>query len=213
MVVAVWAAGTGTLSVADTAGNTWIPLHAATTVNSTFHGRSFYAIANGSSSTTITLTSTAGGNLLIILYDEFSGIDTVNPISATNIATANPGTNPTVTVTPTDDNCAIYAACFDATGVTAVGAGYTLGVQDANPGDWTEFQILTGGNGVGKAANFTAASGAYLNMGAAFAPPGVTPLTVTASDTMSFSDAFADTLAAGSLDTVSLTMQWQIIVN
>jgi hypothetical protein len=133
---------------------------------------SFGAIAPGTSATTFTATFGTGAicnSYYDYAVDEFSGNDATG--GATTFDAHNQATGSgscSVNVTPANGSDAIWGACEDTT--TAVGSGYTKGQDDAG-GDWTEYKILSGGNGVAQTVNFTG-SGAYVALGVSIKPAG-----------------------------------------
>lgn len=170
-----------TLSIADTAGNTWNVLNAKTTQVGSGCFQSWWAVANGSGATTVTHTIAGATDVFRnILIDVYSGNDTVSPVSSQNTASGASG-SPSGTVTPSDANCLIWGAANDS--ITAVGSGYTKGADDTAQ-DWSEYKEISGGSGSAQTVNFTGTSGAWmLHMGAfkpaggaATAPPGMLTL-------------------------------------
>lgn len=156
---------TQTLSIADTAGNSWNILNPRTAdVPNSSEMQSWWALANGTSSTVITVTCSGTNTFRSILFDEFSGTDLTTPVNGHNEGIGT-GT-PSKAVTPSVDNCAMWGASADS--VTAVAASYTKGGDDANQ-DWSEWRILTGGNGVSQTVSFTG-SGNWVMLAAAFQP-------------------------------------------
>lgn len=154
---------TENLSVADTAGNTWTTVESKTT-QSTSIMQSWYAVANASSSTTITVSvDGTAENFMFIMIDEFAG-QSIRPID--NHAKATGSGTPTVNITPVLNNCGLWVPCNDSN--TAVGAGFTLGCDDANQ-DLSEWQILSGGAGSPQTCNFTG-SGNFIIFSTSIAP-------------------------------------------
>lgn len=158
---------TATLAIADTAGNTWNVLNAKTTQAGSGAFQSWWAIANGTGATTITHTiAGATGVFRNILIDIFSGNATTSPVSNQNTAGAASGA-PSGTVTPNDPDCLVWGVANDS--ITAVGAGYAKGADDA-VSDWSEYQELSGGSGVATTVNFSGTSGAWIMHMGAFKP-------------------------------------------
>jgi hypothetical protein len=107
--------------------------------------------------------------------DEFTGNDTTGgstTFDAFNSASSGASGNPTVIVIPANNNDALWGGTYDS--VTAVGANFNVGVNDAN-GDWTEFQILTGGRGTPQTVNFAGSAGGYTIFGVSIKPSGEAP--------------------------------------
>lgn len=153
---------TSTLSISDTAGNVWTTVEAKTTAGTSIM-QSWYAVANGSSSTTVTYAFTNQENFSFLLLDEFAG-QSIRPID--NHAKATGSGTPTVSITPVLNNCGLWVPCNDSN--TAVGAGFTLGADDANQ-DLSEWQILSGGGGSPQTCNFTG-SGNFIIFSTSIAP-------------------------------------------
>lgn len=161
-----------TFTIADTAGNSWSTVNAKITQASAGASQSWWAISNGTGATTVTVTITGGsGGFCILLVDVFAGTDTTAPISAANTAIGATG-SPTGSVTPVDNDCAIWAAAVDS--VTAVGtiggSAATKGADDTQ-GDWSIYRVLTGNTGVSQTCAPTGSSGTYMLHMAAIRPP------------------------------------------
>ncbi len=130
------------------------------------------AYAPSTSSSTLTVTFNKNCTWLNVFVAEFSGMDTSTPIDVT--ATSNSSGTPTVSITPTVDNDAIWVACDD--DITGVGSGYTQSSTDGQ-GDMAEYKILTGGAGVAQHPTFVG-SGAYGCVAMAIKPPSAAPASV-----------------------------------
>jgi hypothetical protein len=191
-------------TISDTAGNTWNvcnPLNQDATNSGA--SLSWWAVANGTGSTTVTVQSNAPSQFCSMFLEEFTGNHPSAPLNAQVVSPDGAsGTPISPTIAPTVDNCLIWAACWD--NITAVGniggSAATKGGDDASA-DWTEFRVLVGGGGVGITAAFTG-SGAYNLMAAAFKPLATTAAltgTVTASITE------ADIVAGGKTIITTLT--------
>jgi hypothetical protein len=134
---------------------------------------SFGAIAPNTTQATFTITwSGSCANFINDLVDEFSGNDTTG--GTTTFDAHNQGFNAStgqcsITVTPANNNDGLWGACQDS--VTAVGSGFTKGADDTSQ-DWSEWQILSGGSGVGQTVNFTGTSGQWEEVGATIKPSG-----------------------------------------
>ena len=193
--------GTGsTLSISDTAGNTWTPAVAQFRLSGTGSMAAWYAYANGTSATTITITSSSSGNFVNILGDEFSGTATSSPIDQTNGHTGS-GTPQVVAQTVTADNELVWGASNDS--ITAVGSGFTKGADDTAQ-DWSEYKILSGGNGTSQQIKFTG-SGSYLClMVTVFPAGGGTLFTQNLSDSVTLAEDIAKASARSLSDPISL---------
>lgn len=158
---------TPTATIADTALNTWNVLQVKFTQTGSGSAYAWWALANGSGSTTITVLWSANPNFFLNqLVDVFSGNDTTSPISATNKASGASGA-PSGTVTPLDNDCLLWGASNDS--ITAVGSGFSKGADDTQQ-DWSEYKSLTGGSGASQTVNFTGASAAWMLAMAAIKP-------------------------------------------
>lgn len=157
---AIAASGTGWSTA------TWTILNAKTTATGTCC-QSWWTFIPNTTATTITVTITGGSGFAQLLADEYTGMDGTSPIAGTNLGTGS-GT-PSITVTPTANNCQLWGGCFDNT--TVVGSGFTKGCDDTL-NDWTEHltATLSGGSGAGQTVNFTG-SGTWVLFGAAIQPP------------------------------------------
>jgi uncharacterized repeat protein (TIGR01451 family) len=120
----------------------------------------FGAITPNTTPVTFTVTLTGGNgtcsNDTAILVDEFSGND-ITGGTTTFDAHAESLDGPGVavctgaSVTPANNNDAIWFACFD--NVTGVSGSYIKG-QDDTIGDWSEYKILLGGSRVTQSPGF-----------------------------------------------------------
>lgn len=137
-------------------------------------GAMFVALAPNTSLATVTATFnqniTSFANDLI---DEFSGADSTTPTAGNNSATGS-GT-PTVSVTPTANNCMIWVPCNDS--VTAVGniggSAATAGANDTQQ-DWSEYRLLSGQSGAAQSCSVTG-SGSYIIGAVAIQPAIIGP--------------------------------------
>lgn len=158
----------GVPAISDTQGNTWTPiLLTPKTLTGVGQMQGWWAQAKNTTASTITVSASNSGGFINILFDEFSGnLASGTVLDNSNSASSASG-NPTVTVTPGADGYLLWAASND--GVTAVGAGFTKGGDDAQQ-DWSEYKVLGAGtSGVSQTANFTG-SGGYLIIAATFKP-------------------------------------------
>lgn len=150
---------------------TWNVLIGKTTTTGT-NCESWWTFAPNTNATTITVTASGSGNqFMSCLVDEFTGMDGTSPIAGTNSGVGS-GT-PSITVTPTVDNCQVWGGCMDS--ITAVGSGYTKGADDTQQ-DWSEHLTTALGAGTAnnpKTVNFSG-SGTWLLMAAAIKPPAST---------------------------------------
>jgi hypothetical protein len=157
---------TATMTIADTAGNTWLAACPRRSQSGGGSLQTWYAIANGTGSTTITVTDSASTGFRNILIEVFDG-NSATPLDNHTETSAASG-SPTTTIVPVANDCLLYAASNDS--ITAVGSGFTKGSDDGAQ-DWAEYKALTGGAGGSQTANFTG-SGAWILCVATFAPAG-----------------------------------------
>lgn len=156
----------------DTAGNVYHQISNSPLTDGTAPVTSmgvFWAFANGSSLLTVTGSGNALQAFSSIFIDGFRSVDSVPVDQVNKSATGLSGTTTSGgSVTPLFANELIWG--FGADSITAVGAGFTKGGDDAN-GDWTEFDILVGGAGTPISATFTG-SGHYDAFTVSFAASG-----------------------------------------
>lgn len=163
---------TNTATIGDTASNTWNQLNAKITQSGSGMSYSWWALANGTGSTTVTFTITGTHGFGTILIDVFSGNDTASPIS--NQSTAVGASSPSGSITPNDANCLIYCGTVD--NVTAVG---TIGGSAASKGaddganDWSIYREISGGSGSSQTCTPTASGAFTMHMGAIKPPASV----------------------------------------
>ena len=161
-------AGSTTFGISDDKGNVWevaVP-NSGDRVNRT--GQLWFCKNCAAGATTVTVTSTTSGSLVIFI-DEFSGHNTTSPL---DVAAAN--WNPLATVvhsgghTTSVANEIVYAAIFG--GSVTKGASFTLGQTVS--GDITEYKIVSA-TGV-QDADATNTSTPFLIMMATFADTAIT---------------------------------------
>lgn len=165
-----------TFTISDTATNTWTTANPVFTGSGTNRAQSWYAFANGTSSTTITVTASGTVTFRIILVDDFRGTASDSSVLGPHNETSGSGTPTSGSIALTSNECVVWSFCADT--VTAVGlidgTNGTKGADDAG-GDWSEYRVLTGRSGNSITAAF-AGSGAYTIGTVAFhAPSAVQP--------------------------------------
>lgn len=140
----------------------------------TGYAAAFGAIAPNTSLTTFTVTW-SGGTATSLSFeesfaDEFTGNDQTGgttTFDAHNSATSTT-TYADLTVTPANNNDAVWFGLSD--NMTGANSPYTIGANDAG-GDGTEWNILSGGSGVGQVSSWAGGSkGAYLQAGITIKP-------------------------------------------
>lgn len=161
--------------ISDTAGNTWVPLNAD--FNDATNGTrlaSWYAFANGTGSTTVTVKSTSVNfGFWSETLEEFTATHASAPTDQVNQSAAGAsGTNPTGTaITLGADDCLVWSYMVDAvTNVGAIDGSSATAGSDDGASDWTEHRILVGRSGVSVAAAWTS-SGSYNYFIASIKPP------------------------------------------
>jgi hypothetical protein len=100
---------------------------------------SFGAIAPDAGAATFTVTWGATCQRRIALGDEFSGAASDARAFDAHVAASGSGACATTITTASADD-AVWAACYSTAGVTAPGAGFAKGADDAF-GDWTEYAL------------------------------------------------------------------------
>ena len=146
--------------ISDTGGHTWKVLNAKFTDNP--HHQvliSWYAIATTTSPITIRAVSNRPNNWISMTLDQFSGVDTSNPLDQ-HVESLPEGSasNPAIgsSMTPSVDNELMWA--FAAGMISGTG---NIDGSAASPGgdsrgdDRSEYRILTGRSGVPMTASFT----------------------------------------------------------
>lgn len=155
---------TQTLSVSDTAGNTWTQINALNRLSNATYGtvcvQSWGAIANGNTSTTITMSGTLGDGYMEILYDPFSGTATSAFVDKTASSTSTTGTCSTTAQSLTTTGELVLGS--GAGDFTAVGSGFTQGANDSN-GDMTEYKLGQSGSQGTTWTNGTAANACIMS--------------------------------------------------
>lgn len=157
IVVSGMAFGGSTLTISDTAGNTWVEIFPRTTwyTGGAAASRAWYALANGTSSTTITVAASSASNTALTL-DEFTAAEGfTSPLDKYRVSTGTTGNAESGAVTIVYNDELIWGCCGTIVGITGRGAGYTLGADDASHTLQTEYKINTGGAGNSENANWT----------------------------------------------------------
>lgn len=164
---------TVTLNISDTAGNTWNILNTEledTTNNVT--SQSWWCLTNGTSSTTVTVTSNQT-QFCIMTLEEFSGVAASPADQAVRSAAGASGTPISPSFTPSVDDVLVWAWCADSlTDMGNIdGTKATAGSNGPaySGGDGSEYRVLTGRSGISMTAAFVG-SGAYTLMAATFKP-------------------------------------------
>jgi hypothetical protein len=168
-LIIIHADGNVTTQTATIAATGWSfnVLVGKTTTTSTL-SYAWWAFAPSTASATITVTFSSTTNFHSILVDEWTGMDTVTPISGAAASATGSSVTPTVNVTPADNNTGLWGGSMDS--ITAVGAGFFKGADDTQQ-DWTEHQVIAGGSGVAQTVSFTGSS-TWLIFAAAIKPAG-----------------------------------------
>lgn len=164
----------GTLSIADSDGNTWFTANPLFTNNAGLDVlQSWYCFAKSAVSTTITITASNTNTFRVVLVDIFRGTDQSSRVLGPKISTvATTGSPLSGAIVLDADDCAVWAWCADS--ITAVGnidgAAATKGADDTQQ-DWSEYALLSGRNGASVTASFTGASGTFSIGVVAWRPP------------------------------------------
>lgn len=148
-----------TFTISDTAGNSWVIANPVWTGAGTNRAQSWYAFANGTASTTITVTSSIAATFRIIFASAFRGTDLTSAVIGAHNETSGTGTPTSGSIVLPADDCAVFSFCADS--VTAVGnidgSAATKDGDDTQQ-DWSEYRILTGRNGASITAAFAGSS-------------------------------------------------------
>jgi len=120
------------------------------------------AIAPDTAPVTITVTWSGSPCEIgsAVLADEFAGVKSSVTFGIVTQAAFNGNGNCAGAVTTTTPNEAVWASCFAASAVTAVGPGYLMGA-DSGGGDWAEYRISADPVGTNETPTF-ANVGQYL---------------------------------------------------
>lgn len=171
LVMATASGGNQSRSVADTKGNTWTA--AADNNGASSRLVLFWTVQNGGALTTgDTITVTYGASLAnaTVIVDEFSGMQSANPVDASGVNTSSTTTAMTVTSNALTNGNDLVIAAFAWQGTTSLTctpvAPYVGDEQDQGGGGflniYLEYQILAGASLTTQTAAGTL-SGAPLN--------------------------------------------------
>jgi hypothetical protein len=165
MMVACAGSGTPTGVTVTAAGWTFTSLDPLTIDSfAQIAGASFAAIAPDTAATTVSVTWTSNCNRgKTEVADEFASTTGVD------VHAAAQGTgNCTTSVTTGHAGDAVWAACYSATTLTSIGAGFTLGATDSH-GDYAEYELTSDPAGTVEQISFTNTNG-FVVVAAALAP-------------------------------------------
>lgn len=147
-------------------GWTWSQI-GSLTVNTTVSPQvcfaAFGAISPNTTSTTFTVSWTGGtfsaGHSAEEIGDEFSHVNTAGGTTTFNAVALTDGASglPSASVTPPNNNEALWGAAFGGATAYTAGSGFTQGSSDGD-GDITEYQLLSGGANVPQTVNFAGQS-------------------------------------------------------
>ncbi len=134
---------TGTASVSDSLGNTYIAALGSTPWNnSQYRVQTFYTINRSGGADTVTATfATAVTSFGIVYADEYSGVAQTAPVDVTAAAAGASGSLNSGTVTTTNSTDLLFAGGVSANTVTAPGAGYTA--RSTFAGNMTEDEVVS----------------------------------------------------------------------
>lgn len=105
-----------------------------------------------SAQVTVTLVGSNCNRGTSALADEFANVDPVMPFDAHAETTGSGNVSGTITTAHAGD--AVWGACYTGSMLTAVGAGFTKGADDAN-GDWSEYKLASDPLGTVETVTFT----------------------------------------------------------
>jgi hypothetical protein len=133
---AIWS-NSGSVSLKDTEGDTFVSPRNATTWSNGYKAQVFYAtnIAGGTNSVTATF-STSVNTFGVLYIHEFAGINTANPVDVSTSASGSSSTLNSGFATTTTPGDLIFGAGVSDQAVTAAGLGFTA--IDLNFGNITE---------------------------------------------------------------------------
>ena len=144
VVYAVWG-NTGSVTLSDTAGNTYVPAQAATTWGSTnaWRAQVFYAknVAGGANTVTGTFSSSVSGSFGGIYVHEYAGMDKVNPVDVSKSSKGNGRTLSSGSAVTTNANDLIFGAGATAGAISSAGAGFNI--RSTVSGNWTMDKNVT----------------------------------------------------------------------
>jgi glucose/arabinose dehydrogenase/PKD repeat protein len=211
VVYAVWG-NTGSVTLSDTAGNTYVSVQAATTWGRTSSWRAqvFYAknVAGGANTVTGTFSSSVSGSFGGIYVHEYAGMDKVSPLDVVKSAKGTGTALSSGAAVTTNANDLIFGAGATAGAITSAGAAYS--VRSTVSGNWTmDRNVTTTGS---YAATATATSARWVMQLVAFkaqagtdSTPPSTVLTAptsgsTVSGTIAVSATATDDVAVADVD-------------
>ncbi len=116
----------GTVSVGDTRGNTYVAATARTSWGTGWSAQTFYArnISGGANTVTATFGTAISGWGVLYLH-EYSGLDTTAPLDVTASAAGTTAAMSSGAATTTNANDLIFGAAASSSTVTAAGTGFT----------------------------------------------------------------------------------------
>jgi hypothetical protein len=157
-----------TLTISDTAGNTYVQaMGPVNDPNQSVNAHIWYVPNCKGGPNTVKITPAAAAALEIHI-SEYSGVSTTAPLDQTSFATGNGTASSSGSKTTIGNGELIFGYEFIAPTTSTVGTGFT-GVSFVN-GDWDEYEIQASAGNV--AATFTQPSGVWLAMMATFLPVG-----------------------------------------
>jgi len=138
VVYVIWSNGTSTASMSDARDNTYNAVSPATKWNGTqWSSQVFYAKNISAGSNTVTATFSSAINQFAVVYiHEYSGMDTINPLDVSTVATGTTKAMNSGSVTTTNANDLIFGAGASSSTVNATGTGFTT--RSTGSGNRTE---------------------------------------------------------------------------
>ena len=144
VVYAVWG-NTGSVTLSDTAGNTYVSAQAATTWGSGNGSRAqvFYAknVAGGANTVTGTFSSSVSGSFGGIYVHEYAGMDKVSPLDVIKSAKGSGTALSSGAAVTTNANDLIFGAGATAGAISSAGAAFN--VRSTVSGNWTMDRNVT----------------------------------------------------------------------
>jgi len=125
VVYVIWS-NTGSVTLTDAVGNSFVSAAAAVTWGSNYRAQVFYAVNIKGGTDTVTATFQNAVNSFGVVYvHEYAGIDPLAPVDVTVSASGNSTTMNSGDAVTTRSNDLIFSAGVSDNSVTAAGAGFT----------------------------------------------------------------------------------------
>jgi hypothetical protein len=163
-------------SVTDTKGNVYVLAVGPTMVPGHLTQWIYYAKNIAAGANTVKVTFSAAASYPDLRIAEYSGIDSVNPVDVTAVATGSSINAATTAVTTTNPTDLLVAANMVMTFTASAGAGFTLRQRTPTDGDILEDRVVTSVGSYAGTATLTSA-GYWVMQMVAFRAAGSSPPT------------------------------------